>query len=548
MEYESKGGFGSTFNFVGSEDILRDNPASPTGRSRASSPTREIDASKLGLPIPGIFVVGKQTAAVHVQSGGRPGTDRRRKAKQPKSVSPSLKSNDIRTGARGNENRDHNPVNKWAGGGRRNGGTKGAKKAQAVGRSLAGSLDQLRGEVDALRERVVDPPEEVHVAVVEEKKKKELEYVFSDPYSGEYRPVPATIAPEECNRVAGIRALLERLVTLDVAFDLEEGDPLSPWLFRGCMALGLASMITRSRLPLLVGGAGAMYSCAFRKRRVRYVFKNFRSSSGVDLRADSLSTLDLKHPDPILVVVTKQDCWTADVDLVVSVELLVQLTTQTVLQLNESDKDVADRIKWTAAKVQSINLDRYSTLFGPLVSQSTCLVAFAIHKQNQQLINDCPFPNCPPLSLSDWALRSTDLVTDTVRLNYLFQGPLNLGPEYLRAVMVCVVVGLLYKQVSDVMSVDLLLPIQIPMILKPWRWASESVLLPTLQNQILSGWRGLECLLRNGCKIIWFHWQQMSIWTLNIGWVKPHILCLVKRILGRRESRSMGLLLVLGRL
>jgi len=102
------------------------------------------------------------------------------------------------------------------------------------------------------------------------------------------------------------------------------------------------------------------------------------------------------------------------VELTVSLEILAQLTNPKVLVLGSTDAAIAQRIKYAGETLQTVNYDRFGSVFGSHIVQDSELVAFAVYKQMTESRKEVPFPlhQQPETQVSSMA---TDLVRLTSR-------------------------------------------------------------------------------------------------------------------------------------
>lgn len=122
-----------------------------------------------------------------------------------------------------------------------------------------------------------------------------------------------------------------------------------------------------------------------------------------DGRQDTHKSADLMHSDPVLArfnyrqtksILGLIPIYWHNEPIVVSMELLSQISTMSQHSLVEKDKDVFDRICSMARACSTINLSRYNFLSygGADISQFTAILSFSLHKHRQRLVKNHPFP------------------------------------------------------------------------------------------------------------------------------------------------------------
>jgi hypothetical protein len=143
-----------------------------------------------------------------------------------------------------------------------------------------------------------------------------------------------------------------------------------------------------------------------RPRKYRYTFVSWCDFPLEDNRADSISVGKLKHADALYAKVLfksqNSNLWCLNFwqtvrtrILIVSLEVLSQITTAANLQLGSTDEIVAERIQYCARNLQSVSISRYLPLEGVFVVQDSVLVAFALHKSLEEKRLIVPFPRSP---------------------------------------------------------------------------------------------------------------------------------------------------------
>jgi hypothetical protein len=143
-----------------------------------------------------------------------------------------------------------------------------------------------------------------------------------------------------------------------------------------------------------------------------------------DLRPDAQALGKLKHRQPLLVDATykrREFAWSGFLSAfahldptkfqkvsesahTVAVEVLAQITHQSVGLPNVSDVLVAERIKQCASVCNSVALNRYDNVLGADVVLNTCHLAFGWWKNSQRVRRDLPFPMPPSLGSTTWAV------------------------------------------------------------------------------------------------------------------------------------------------
>lgn len=134
---------------------------------------------------------------------------------------------------------------------------------------------------------------------------------------------------------------------------------------------------------------GSWYN--FEEVMLKFV-RNVPTDDLKDLRPDSNSLQELKHKDPRLIEVSvysvEKD---ASVVLVVSAELLAQLTAPRYMTLGLRESQVWDRLVRGAETNQTVNQDRYRSMIGQNVSMNTALVALYLWRQYCAEIDEAGF-------------------------------------------------------------------------------------------------------------------------------------------------------------
>jgi len=160
------------------------------------------------------------------------------------------------------------------------------------------------------------------------------------------------------------------------------------WVF---YSVGLLS------LALYVVAYYAVTGRLFFRKKVyhRYRLGNSEIAGHADLRADSISLMDLKHKDAQYMVYTystNERWYTPQKPKVFSAEMVAQITTAAKLPLVEEEKVVWDRLARASSTVNTVNIDRYMSLMNkqnPV--QASMEIAFALWKELQDEISERPF-------------------------------------------------------------------------------------------------------------------------------------------------------------
>lgn len=146
----------------------------------------------------------------------------------------------------------------------------------------------------------------------------------------------------------------------------------------------------------------------------RFISYVYRSEHSVDLRPVSHSQTSYKYEDPILARVEHVSRYfdsygflrSSKRMLIVSLEMLSQLTNPKVCIPGSPDQVVAERIAYTAQHMLAVNWDRYRFVeTGVDVVDHTQRVAYAMYKQSQYELRYVPFP-CQPAHIVNAASGS----------------------------------------------------------------------------------------------------------------------------------------------
>lgn len=110
-----------------------------------------------------------------------------------------------------------------------------------------------------------------------------------------------------------------------------------------------------------------------------------------DLRPDANALQELKHSNPRLIEVGVAVPDGRSQDLLVSAELLAQLTAPRYMTLGLREDQVWDRLVRGAETNQTVNQDRYRNMLGQNVAMNTALVALYLWRQYKSEIEEAGF-------------------------------------------------------------------------------------------------------------------------------------------------------------
>nr|QDH90160.1 MAG: hypothetical protein H3RhizoLitter151145_000002 [Riboviria sp.] len=174
-------------------------------------------------------------------------------------------------------------------------------------------------------------------------------------------------------------------------------------------------------ITIIVFALAVIYMLAYvPTQRKRYSYRFFSWLDPVlehskDLRADTSSLTEMRHSakyarfifrdygfNPLLHSMqafinlvrgktTKGD-WKSSIELIVSVELLAQITTPECMSLVATEEIAWQKIYAKARTLQSVNINRYLSASGVNVVQDTCLLAHALYLQQWESRLIVPFP------------------------------------------------------------------------------------------------------------------------------------------------------------
>jgi hypothetical protein len=145
------------------------------------------------------------------------------------------------------------------------------------------------------------------------------------------------------------------------------------------------------------------------RRDHKYKFKRFTNEEHPDVRADAIALGEMKHVEPTLAEFTYNNpfqgftwlfnglgwasrcSWRHDT-ILISLEMLAQLSVAENMELDADDTIVWERVKYKAKCMHSVNIDRYIALYEDSIVQNTCIVALALHRHQVQKRSVHPFP------------------------------------------------------------------------------------------------------------------------------------------------------------
>lgn len=137
-------------------------------------------------------------------------------------------------------------------------------------------------------------------------------------------------------------------------------------------------------------------------KHYEYTFLQYVNSyETTDYRADSYASSDIKHIDPMIAIVRYRG-WRPflffpfslpqESLLRISVELLTHLIFCANTFIDADEKDVWLRLKNTASRLHTVNYNRFDEASGESVFNDTVLVAFGYWKHIRRIRQDLPFP------------------------------------------------------------------------------------------------------------------------------------------------------------
>lgn len=141
-------------------------------------------------------------------------------------------------------------------------------------------------------------------------------------------------------------------------------------------------------------------------RRHRYTFDGWYTgdvADGADRRADLGAVSAVRHKDPHLCYVSYRTeiSWRIgwfsynQTRLLISAELLMQLSEGINIRVNASPEDTAARLADCAARFQFVNLPRELSLEGSSLKTATALVAYGFSEHCRRMERKVPFPRSP---------------------------------------------------------------------------------------------------------------------------------------------------------
>jgi hypothetical protein len=358
--------------------------------------------------------------------------------------------------------------------------------AEALAQDLNRGADRIRGDRDAYRDI---RKQEREVAELERKKKEE------------------TFKRDELMVIAVAR---QQLKDLDVEF-YEKRERIGDVLTEVTSVTDVLRVFVKR--PVVRWWHRVL---GIKDVKCRYTFVSFEQGPGQhDVRADILTAKDMKHSDPMYCKVAYHVNDTHCLDLVVSVELLSQITQGGTLLLGSTDDDVAERLRLFGSRHQSVNFSRFDTILGREIVSNTCLVAYALHKRYQQKTILCPFPAGP---LQDKYWTPTAIVTERLSLTrYLILNSMRL---FLILAVIIASVVLWYKLPSVVTLKEWQYLTHVSETLELWKRAFAGDLQLESQSQMLQLWGSLPTLLVILLLIILSLCLLTSILTVTAGYHK----------------------------
>jgi len=127
-----------------------------------------------------------------------------------------------------------------------------------------------------------------------------------------------------------------------------------------------------------------------------------------DVRADMNAVSDAKHKDAMCAWVRYQTrlnlCFglipwvTGETDMLVSAELLVQLTSGPLMQRTSDSSITATKLEETSARYMFVNVDKDIAFGGQMVYKNTARLAYGYYEQSQRALRHVPFPRSPSRS------------------------------------------------------------------------------------------------------------------------------------------------------
>jgi len=128
-----------------------------------------------------------------------------------------------------------------------------------------------------------------------------------------------------------------------------------------------------------------------------YNTRKWVKPSHSDRRSDSIAVGDLKHKEALYAI---SEYYSGPHKtarkLYVSLELFAQLTTFNNFPLNSTPAAVFERLNWSAARFQSVNVDRYLTCENIDITADTVIAAYGWYLQRMEKLLS-PFPSTPDL-------------------------------------------------------------------------------------------------------------------------------------------------------
>ncbi len=323
------------------------------------------------------------------------------------------------------------------------------------------------------------------------------------------------------------KRILEATAGLEYEFvDLEQGSTGSVFMTAGFAVGGFAAahLLRSPALGFITAVASSLSYMSMVPSAIRhkYRFIEFCDGPAVDMRADVISNIEMKHDDPKYALFEYSRTGAEARKIKVSLELLAQLTHANVIQVKGNDQIVAERIRYAAARVQTVNLNRYDLVFNNPVIQDTCLVAYAIYRQMKDAQEYCPFPLDPlPINPSTGYLLPMD--TGTGKLSWIQSRLLKREPILRLVDPLMRPVADLFKSAPVAMSKVCLCLIPAVTTLVLWKRVFESDTPQKLLGLMMTSLLSLRSLLLSGLKRIWFLYPVIQTHPLKPGLLVPII-------------------------
>lgn len=280
------------------------------------------------------------------------------------------------------------------------------KKAALIAASLAEKDAQVKGDIDAIREKAKEL-EEMEKDLKKKKKEKDISKDLREGMSA------GDVQRVKCMRIrygefafnwakyfAIIFLLMLVLASFLCAWYTPESTGPAGILLPLILCVVL-SVIDTFYLHSLFRVAGEKW---FERRTVthHYDFKRFVDDKHNDLRADSLSLGKLLHDEPMYAEFeyhrTGRPVNLKVTTLTVSLELLSQITTGRNMDLGSEPLAAYERLRQSANSTHSVKYSRYLALYGINIAQDTAVLGFALYMQQREQRGDvlkAGFPLAP---------------------------------------------------------------------------------------------------------------------------------------------------------